>query len=258
MAIYRTAKPIRRMAAAAALACGLGAALFGAGAGSASAQGDLGGWPAFLHDPGHTSYHAGATAITPSSVASLALDWQWATPASPNSGPNHLFASPTVSNGVVYIGAEDGYFYAVSKATQAVLWSAFLGIDPGLKSAGSCVKRTKGITGTATVAKDPGTGERTVYVNAPDGYLYALDASTGAVVWKGVVGIPSPTKNDYYAWGSPLVANGEVYVGISSDSDCPLVPGGLIAFNQSTGATVARWTDVPTTGGTGQTRGGSV
>ena len=246
------------MVAAIACACGLGVALIGAGAGSASGQPDSGGWPAFLYDAGHTSYHAGATAITPSSVANLVRDWQWATPASPNSGSNFLWASPTVSNGVVYVGAEDGYFYAVRKATQAVLWSAFLGIDPGLKSAGSCVKHTKGITGTATVANDPATGKRTVYVNAPDGYLYALDALTGAVVWKGIVGIPSPTKNDYYAWGSPLVTNGEVYVGISSDSDCPLVPGGLVGFNQSTGVTVAHWTDVPTTGGTSQTRGGSI
>lgn len=246
------------MVAAIACACVLGVALIGAGAGSASGQPDPGGWPAFLYDVGHTSYHAGATAITPSSVANLVRDWQWATPASPNSGSNFLWASPTVSNGVVYVGAEDGYFYAVRKATQTVLWSAFLGIDPGLKSAGSCVKHTKGITGTATVANDPATGKRTVYVNAPDGYLYALDASTGAVVWKGIVGIPSPTKNDYYAWGSPLVTNGEVYVGISSDSDCPLVPGGLVAFNQSTGVTVAHWTDVPTTGGTSQTRGGSI
>jgi outer membrane protein assembly factor BamB len=246
------------MMAAVACACGLGAVLAGAGAGSASGQPNPGGWPTFLYNAGHTSYNAGATAITPSSVASLTQDWQWATPASPNSGSNFLFASPTVSNGVVYVGAEDGYFYAVSKATQTVLWSAFLGIDPGLKAAGSCVKRTKGITGTATVAKDPLTGKRTVYVNAPDGYLYALDASTGAVVWKGLVAIPSPTKNDYYAWGSPLVTNGKVYVGISSDSDCPLVPGGLVAFNQSTGVTVAHWTDVPTTGGNSQTRGGSI
>jgi outer membrane protein assembly factor BamB len=253
VAIYGAAKPIRRVVAAAACACGLGAALIGAGAGSASAQRDPGGWPAFLYDAGHTSYNAGATAITPSSVANLVRDWQWKTPASPNSGPNHLLASPTVVGGVVYIGAEDGYFYAVSEATQTVLWSKFLGIDPGLKSAGSCVKRTKGITGTATVAKDPSTGKRTVYVNAPDGYLYALDASTGAVVWKGVVAIPSPTENDYYAWGSPLVTNGEVYVGISSDGDCPLIPGGLVAFNQSTGVTVAHWTDVPS-----QTRGGSI
>ena len=86
-------------------------------------------------------------------------------------------------------------------------------------------------TATATVADDPVTGTTTVFVNAPDGNLYALNAQTGAVIWKGLVDTPSTTINDYYAWGSPLVANGKVYVGISSDGDCPLVPGGLVAFN---------------------------
>ena len=62
--------------------------------------------------------------------------------------------------------------------------------------------------------------------NAPDGYFYALDAATGVVVWQSVVHIPSTTKNDYFAWGSPLIANGNVYVGISSNCDAPLVPAG--------------------------------
>jgi outer membrane protein assembly factor BamB len=251
--MYKSAKLVRRVVAAAACMCGLGVVFAGTGAGAASGQLNLGGWPAFLYNAEHTSYNAGATAITPSSVSGLARAWRWKTPASPNSGPNHLLASPTVVGGVVYIGAEDGYFYAVSETTRTVLWSRFLGIDPGLKSAGSCVTRTKGITGTAAVADDPRTGKPTVYVNAPDGYLYALSASTGKVIWKGVVGIPSATQNDYYAWGSPLVTNGEVYVGISSDGDCPLIPGGLVAFSQSTGATVAHWTDIPAA-----TRGGSI
>jgi hypothetical protein len=63
-----------------------------------------------------------------------------------------------------------------------------------------------------------------------------MDAATGTVLWKGVVGIPSTTQNDYYAWGSPLVAHGHVYVGIASQCDNPLVQGGLVSFAQdSTG-----------------------
>ena len=131
MAIYGAAKSIRRVVAAAACTCGLSAALIGTGAGSASGQPNPGGWPTFLYNAGHTSYNAGATAITPSSVSRLARAWRWKTPASPNSGPNHLLASPTVVGGVVYIGAEDGYFYAVSEANQTVLWSRYLGWTRG-------------------------------------------------------------------------------------------------------------------------------
>jgi outer membrane protein assembly factor BamB len=157
------------------------------------------------------------------------------TPASTNGGTNTLLASPTVVGGVVYIGAKDGEFYAVDMATQKVLWSRFLGIYCG----------SQGIVSTAAVANDPSTGNLTVYVNAPDGHLYALDAATGNVVWASVVDTPSQTQCDYYSWGSPLVANGKVYVGISSDFDSPLIPGGLVEFDQATGQTVATWHSLP-------------
>jgi outer membrane protein assembly factor BamB len=254
--VYRTVKPIRRVAAAVASACGLVATLIGTGVGPVAAQADPADWTTFLYNTGHSSYNAGATAFTRSNASLLVPAWKWVTPPSPNAGSNLLFASPTVTNGVVYIGAEDGYFYAVNEADQTVLWSDFLGLDEPKPN--SCIKHAKGITATATVADDPITGTATVFVNAPDGYLYALNARTGAVIWKGLVDTPSTTVNDYYAWSSPLVANGKVYVGISSDGDCPLVPGGLVAFDQSTGAQVARWIDVPTTGGSGQTHGGSI
>jgi polyvinyl alcohol dehydrogenase (cytochrome) len=199
-----------------------------------------GDWTGFLHDTGHTSYNAAATSITTANLGSLQPVWRWVVPASPNTGSTTLLASPTVSGGVAYIGADDGYFYAVDEATQQVLWSAYLGLVTPTTCRGPL-----GILSTATVADDPVTGNPTVYVNAPDGHMYALDAATGTVVWQAVVHIPSTTKNDYFAWGSPLVANGNVYVGISSNCDAPLVPAGLIAFNQSTGATVALWNSLP-------------
>ena len=199
-----------------------------------------GDWPGFLHDTGHTSYNAAATSITTANLGSLQPVWRWVVPASPNTGSTTLLASPTVSGGVAYIGADDGYFYAVNEATRQVVWSAYLGLVTPTTCRGPL-----GIVSTATVADDPVTGKPTVYVNGPDGYFYALDAATGTVVWRKVVHIPSATKNDYFAWGSPLVANGAVYVGISSNCDAPLVPAGLIAFNQSTGATVAQWNSLP-------------
>jgi outer membrane protein assembly factor BamB len=82
-------------------------------------------------------------------------------------------------------------------------------------------------------------------VNAPNGYLYALDAATGDLVWRSVVGIPSATQNSYYAWGSPAVANGKVYIGVSSRCSNPDVPGGAIGFDQHSGAQIGRWYDQP-------------
>jgi len=197
-------------------------------------------WTSFLHDASHTSYNAAATSITPSNLSNLQPVWRWLAPAPTKGGSSTLYASPTVSNGVVYIGAEDGFFYAINEATQQVLWSDFLGVTLGVTCPGP-----QGIVATATVANDPVTGNPTVYVYGPDGNLYALDAATGAVVWKSVVYTPSTTVDDFYAWSSPLVANGDVYVGISSDCDSPLVPAGVASYNQATGAHIATFNSLP-------------
>jgi outer membrane protein assembly factor BamB len=183
-------------------------------------------WPAYLNGSAHSSYNAGATSITPSNVGSLNPVWRWLPPN--GAGKNKLWASPTVVNGVVYIGSWAGWFYAVNEANQTVLWSKFLGIVKGT----TCGTGRSGILSTASVTRDQGTGKLAVYVNAPDGHLYALDAATGTVLWTGLVGIPSTTQNDYYAWGSPLVTNGNVYIGVSSQCDNPLVQGGLLRFTQ--------------------------
>src|ERR1019366_4648020 len=88
-----------------------------------------------------------------------------------------------------------------------------------------CGGGTSGIISTATVATDPATGRPTAYVFSPDGYLYALDAATGAIVWKGHVDTPVPPKADYYSWGSPLVVNGHVYIGDAADGSILVTTG---------------------------------
>ena len=194
-------------------------------------------WPAYLYNAGHSSYNAAATTITTANAASITRYWQFKAAGPTMSGqPGPAFyASPTVYQGRVYIGANTGVFYALDLATKRVVWSKFLGYVPGQ----TCGKR--GITATATVAPDPVSGQLTVYVAGGDGYMYALNADTGAQVWRSVVGLKSPTQNDYYNWGSPAVANGNVYYGITSQCDNPLVRGGIIGFNQATGATLGTY-----------------
>jgi outer membrane protein assembly factor BamB len=210
--------------------------LTGAGlaASPAAAQGTAD-WPAFLFNTVHSSYNAAATSIGTGALANLQPVWEWRQPFGSN---RNFYASPTVVNGVVYIGAESGYFYAISEATQTVLWSRFFGVTP----TGHCTPL--GISATATVVNDPVTG-LTVYVNAPDGQLYALSAATGATLWQSTVDTPSTTIQDYYSWSSPLVVNGHVYVGISSDCDDPLVPSGVLEFNQDTGVQQGFWQSIP-------------
>jgi outer membrane protein assembly factor BamB len=199
-------------------------------------------WPAYLFNIGHSSANKSAVAITPTNAASLVHAWTWTPPRPTMTGQPAptLAASPTVVNGVIYIGANTGVFFAVNEATGKTIWQRFLGFVPKL----SC-NSAKGITGTATVRTDPTTGRLTVYVGAADGYLYALDAATGAVDWRSLVAAPSSTVNDYYLWGSPTVAGGTIYIGVSSQCDNPLVRGGVRAFRQSDGHPVATYHTVP-------------
>ena len=189
-------------------------------------------WSQYLYSGSHSSYNAPATAITPANAASLTKVWTFQPPPPTGiKGLKGFLSSPTVYNGVIYIGARNGSFYAISESTGAVIWQKFIGFQPK-KTCGA-----EGFTSTATIAPDPTTGKPTIYVYGATGYLYALNAAHGSEVWPpAVVAIPSSTQSDYYAWSSPLVSKGGIYVGIASECDRPLVRGGLDVFDQATGA----------------------
>jgi outer membrane protein assembly factor BamB len=189
-------------------------------------------WSQYLFSTTHTSYNRAATTITPTNAASLKQVWKFS-PGTAPSGEGGFYSSPTVYNGVIYIGARNGYFYAINESTGTVIWQRFIGYVIQT----TCSIGSGGFVSTATVKSDPTTGKPTVYVYGATGYLYAMNAANGADVWPpAVVAIPSTTVNDYYAWGSPLVFGGNIYVGISSNCDNPLVRGGVKEFSQAAGA----------------------
>src|SRR3954468_17386213 len=127
-------------------------------------------WSAYRHDAGHSSFAATERAITPRNVAALGQVWRWHAHKStqPGQPPALHYASPTVADGAVFLGSNSGWFYKLDLASGVVLAKVFLCFAPAL----TCP--AQGVISTATVAADPGDGEDTVYVAAPDGYLYAL------------------------------------------------------------------------------------
>jgi outer membrane protein assembly factor BamB len=189
-------------------------------------------WAAYLGGPLHSSYNASQTAITPATAPDLTLKW-W-------QGRHAIYlASPTVADGAVFIGADSGWFYKLDQATGAVLAKVFIGFQRGITCPG------RGVVDTATVALSPVTHQPTVYVGGPDGYLYAFSASNLSLDWKSVIGIPSTKVNNYFEWSSPTVANGKIYIGVSSGCDQPLIYGGLNAYDQATGQELAEFHTVP-------------
>jgi outer membrane protein assembly factor BamB len=195
-------------------------------------------WPSYLDGVSHHSYAAQATAITPSNAASLTEAWHFVPGTPPVKALGYaLDASPTVYDGVVYIGGNNGTFYALNEGTGTVEWKRAIGY---IKD--SCGAR--GITSTATVALDPATKTPTVYVSSGNGYLYAMNAATGAVTWKSVIHRPVGKNPNYYDWSSPTVANHKIYIGFAG-SCVNHVRGALDAFSQVTGKKLATYYTVP-------------
>lgn len=198
-------------------------------------------WPAFMAGPSHTSDNKAETAITPANAGALTMQWHFVGDQPTQQGqPKPAYnASPTVADGAVFIGSRTGWFYKLDERTGKVLAKKFLGFQPPL----TCT--AGGVIATATVAKDPADGQDTVYVGAPDGFLYALRVSDLSTKWQSVIAIPSATVSDYFQWSSPTVIGGKVYIGVSSHCDNPLVRGKVIGYEQATGKLFARYFDVP-------------
>ncbi|HEY0387256.1 MAG TPA: PQQ-binding-like beta-propeller repeat protein [Gaiellales bacterium] len=225
----------RRVAAVA----GAAVALVAASATQSGAVGDSDTQSQYLHDPAHSSFST-ATAITPANAGTLALAWHWHPDApAPNHPRNDLYSSPAVVNGVIYIGSNSGDFYAIDLATGHVIWKKDLGYVPQL----TC--QSRGTSASPAVLPDPNTGVLTVYEAGGDGYLYALDAATGATTWKSAIHVHSPGVNDWFDWSSPTVYRGRIFVGLTSQCDKPLTRGGVKKFDQATGKALGTYHATP-------------
>src|SRR5690349_8936890 len=89
----------------------LATGLLGAGSTGTAAGTTFVNWPQYLYSPGHSSANAAATTITPANAAHLTRAWQF------SPGVGGFLSSPVVYNGAIYLGAKNGYFYALSETT---------------------------------------------------------------------------------------------------------------------------------------------
>lgn len=188
----------------------------------ADASGD---WPTYLYDQSRTGTNINEATITAATASQLQLAWKFST-------TGVVGASPTLANGVMYIGSWDGYEYAVDVATQHQLWATYLGISQQKKRCYGSYGI--GIDSTAAVQ------DNVVYVGGGDGYMYALNATDGTVLWKTLLGNPP-----YYNWSSPLLYNNTLYIGLAAYCDPPFVQGKVMALSIADGSIVASISFVP-------------
>jgi outer membrane protein assembly factor BamB len=151
-------------------------------------------WKDFHFDLANTGFNPYENVLKPSNVHRLRMKWSFST--------GRAVSSPTVANGVVYVGSVDDKLYALDAATGITKWS---------------YTTRDYINSSAAVANG------VVYIGSWDRWVYALDADTGAVRWM------YPTGD--WVDSSPAVANGAVYFGSWDDN--------VYALDADTGA--GRW-----------------
>lgn len=191
---------------------------------SATSSPPVGGgdWPTYLQNPMRTSANSGETTLSSANARNLTTIWSYDEPTISANGSDLISAEATLANNVAYVGSWNGFETALNASTGAVLWGTYLGTDD---MTGVCGAQDFGHQG---VASTPTVEDGTLYVGGGDGYWYALNASTGVIEWKVLIG---NITEGYYNWASPLIYDGFAYVGVSSLCDTPLVPGGLDQVN---------------------------
>ena len=191
-------------------------------------------WTMFHADTSHSGIGTGNPVLTPT------LLWKY------NTG-DAVYSSPAVVNGIVYVGSENGNFYALNAANGNQIWNYSTGATPGIWSSAAvsggvvyvgggsivyafdansgAVLWTYGgvFNGNQPISSSPTVANGIVYIGSSDtpqgGYFYALSASNGTPLW------------DYNVQGafasSPAIVNGVVYIGAYPS---------LYAFNATTGS----------------------
>lgn len=179
-----------------------------------------GDWSTYLM--GNNGFNGDETLINATTAAQLHQYWMYHALGS-------ISAQPLVVNGIIYWGSWDGLEHATNLSGQQ-LWATNLGKTDD----NDCDPPSAGVASTATVAPITTNGRTTLtlFVGGGDANFYALNASTGKVIWKVALGF-SP---DDFIWSSPLVYKGSIYIGVSSFGDCPSVQGKLVQLSTLDGS----------------------
>jgi outer membrane protein assembly factor BamB len=186
------------------------------------------GWPGHSYDAQNTRSNPLETRIDATNAASLATKWTWQPPTSHVAANGRSISSTvTVGRKLLYTSAWNGRIYALDKKKGTLKWAFNTGSAPAL-----------GVQSSVTL-----TADGRALVADSLGILYNLDANTGELLWQVEAGNEDPDAA--HAWGSPLVANNRVFLGIASHNDAPCTRGTLVAFDLDTGAELWRQYTVP-------------
>ncbi len=177
---------------------------------------------------------AKAAGLAANQVSRLKLKWAFGFP-----GATSLYGQPTLAAGRVFIGLNNGLVYSLDAATGCAYWS--FQAHSGVRNAISIGE-----------VKGQGTAPFAAYFGDVRANVYAIDASTGRLLWEtraddhgvaGITGAPALFEGRLYV----PVASREEAAGISPTYPCCTFRGSVVALNADTGRQVWKTYVIPET-----------
>ncbi|HEY7594367.1 MAG TPA: PQQ-binding-like beta-propeller repeat protein [Actinophytocola sp.] len=190
-------------------------------------------WSMWQGDPSGARFNGAETKINPQTVGNLKLKWAYSYAAIPYARTG---SQPAIVDGVLYVGAPNSKFLALDAKTGATRWT----FDLTTVVAGD----TNSVRDGAAVVGN------NVYFGDSTGRVYAVDRQSGRLVWARQV----DTHVSARMTGSPLVHDGHVFIGVSTDEGgnardpnfaCCTHRGQVVSLNARTGAVDWRYYTVP-------------
>jgi quinohemoprotein ethanol dehydrogenase len=176
------------------------------------------------------TYYSPLAEINEATVRRLGFAWEYKL-----NTRRGLEATPVVVDGVMYTSGNWGKVYALDAATGRELWT----YDPQMPGQWGrypcCDAVNRGVA----------VRDGRVYVAALDGYLHAIDAKTGKLVWQ-VDTLPERNTRGfrYTVTGAPLLAGNLIVIG-NGGADFAGARGSVSAYDLHTGAIRWRFFTVP-------------
>src|SRR6266481_6173099 len=189
--------------------------------------------------------------ISPANVSGLSPKWVFTT-------GGDVSATPTVAGDAVYFPDWGGNLFAVKKQSGDLIWSRKISDYDGV--AGAISRVSPAVDGDQLII-----GDILSPTQAHDGAnVISVDRNRGTLQW--ITHVESHTAA--IITGSPVVFDGIVYVGVSSNEEnlaanpafpCCTFRGSVVALDAKTGAILWKTFDMPDNGGqTDQYSGGAV
>ncbi len=218
------------------------AAMTPLGASAASAYGSQS-WPSSGQNLTDSRSQPLESMLNSGNVNQLAEKWVFTT-------QGNVSATPAVADGSVYFPDSGGNLYALDSRTGALLWQTKISSYDGIPGA---VSRTSPVIyGNELILGDRGdNGGSDQSISAR---VFAVNRLTGKLIW--VTQIDS--HHAAQVTGSPVVADGKVIVGVSSNEEgdadsasypCCTFRGSVVALDAVTGAMLWKTYMVPPNSG---------